>query len=142
MVKKIILPILVAVVAAITTGSCRELPLIGDLAGQWQIQSMTGPDGRDITVAERYYCFYRHTAQLTAPQGAKQTANMIYDYPDISLEFPLVSPIWLTDWGVIPPEGCDDSYRGWVERYHIDHLDKKRLVMTTAQGVTITLKKY
>lgn len=121
---------------------CRELPLVGDLAGQWQVMEIVYPDGSVVVSPERYYCFYRHTAQLTAPGNVKETANMIYDNPELSLEFPNVAPVWLSSWGVSAPEGSDDTYRGWVQRYHIDHLDNSRLVMTTEQGTRITLRKY
>lgn len=127
----------------LTFAGCRnDVPLIGDLAGQWQIQEIAYPDGTVVSYPQRYYCFYRHTAQLTAPGNVKETANMIYDNPDLSLEFPNVSPLWLSSWGVSAPEGADETTRGWVQRYHIDRLDRSHLVMTTEQGTTITMRKY
>lgn len=142
MAKKIITRIFAALVLFTFFSGCRELPLIGDLAGQWQIVSIVYPDGNVVNNPERYYAFYRHTAQLTAPGGNKHTANMTYDNPELALEFPKVSPIWLSEWGVSVPEGSDDATRGWVQRYHIDKLDNSHLVMTTAEGAVITLRKY
>lgn len=142
MVRKLIYNTALMMLMAIGLVGCRELPLIGDLAGQWQIEKMTTADGEDITVADHYYCFYRHTAQLTAYGGIKNTANMTYDNPSLALEFPDVSPIYLAEWGVAAPEGADAETRDWVQLYYIDRLDDHHLVMTTAQGVTITLRKY
>lgn len=138
--------LLTFIIAALTimagATACRELPLDGELSGQWQITSIVYPDGRTVEAPQRYYCFYRHTAQLTAPGNVKNTANMIYDYPSISLTFPTESPIWLTDWGVTPPEGSTDETRDFTEHYTISRLTNSDLVMTTAEGVTITLRKY
>ena len=142
MAKKIILIVIMALVMATGLPGCRELPLIGDLAGQWQITKMTAADGTDMTVPERYYCFYRHTAQLTAPGAVKHTANMTYDNPELTLEFPENSPLDLVGWGIIPPDDATAYEKGWVVRYHIDRLDNGHLVMTTDQGVSITLRKY
>ena len=74
-----------AVMMALSLAGCRETPLIGPLAGQWQITHMTDAEGHDVTVSDRYYCFYRHTAQLTAPGETKITANMTYDNPSTEL---------------------------------------------------------
>ncbi|MCM1348198.1 MAG: lipocalin-like domain-containing protein [Firmicutes bacterium] len=123
-------------------GCFHELPLIGDLAGQWQITKIEYPDGRVVENPLTYYCFYRHTAQLTKYDRVKHTANMVYNYPEISLEFPEVSPVWLTEWGIIPPADADSEYRGWVQNYHIDRLNSSYLVMTTEQGVKLTLRKF
>lgn len=131
-----------AVMMALSLAGCRETPLIGPLAGQWQITHMTDAEGHDVTVSDRYYCFYRHTAQLTAPGETKITANMTYDNPSLSLEFAEDSPVFLTDWGVTPPPDATAETRNWVEHYHIDRLDNDHLVMTTAEGITITLRKY
>lgn len=121
---------------------CRELPLIGELAGQWQVSEIVYPDGTTVTAPERYYCFYRHTAHLTCYANIRHTANMTYDYPDLALEFPNVSPCQLTSWGVFAPPEANDETRGWIQRYTIDRLTDSQLIMTTAEGTRITLRKY
>lgn len=141
MVKKIKMMMWLALmmVSAGVMNGCRELPLIGDLAGQWQITEVVYADGEVVTNPQRYYCFYRHTAQLTAPGGVKVTANMTYEYPDLELEFPKDDLIWLSEWGVLPSEESGSEH---VQRYHIDKLDRDHLEMTTEQGVRISLRKY
>lgn len=142
MVKNVIIGATVALMMLVVTSCFHDLPEIGRLAGQWQITEIAYPDGHKVERPERYYCFYRTVGQLTAPGGVKVTANMDYEYPDLSLEFPYDPPGWLAEWGIIAPEGSDATTRNWVQRYHIDRLDGGHLVMTTEQGVTITLRKY
>ena len=136
--KKLAL-ILANILILVGLGSCQDTPLIGDLAGQWQITKIEYPDG---TVVERYYCFYRHTAQLTGGEvHTEHTANMTYDKPDITLEFPRAGGWQLTQWGIIATDTPGESTT-WVQKYHIDTLNGSKLVMTTEQGVVIYCRKF
>lgn len=134
--------ILSLVILLAVAGSCRELPLIGDLAGQWQVTKIVYPDGRVVESPQRYYCFYRHTAQLHPGRGAATTANMTYDNPSLTLQFPTTQPRNLEAWGIVVPENTPTGTIEWIQKYHIDHLSSERLVMTTEQGVEITCRKF
>lgn len=144
--KKLMLALLLCVGLSGLTSSCRDLPLIGDLAGQWQILTLEYPDGTVTpTTPEKYYyyCFYRHTAQLFYyGLSHGHTANMDYDNPDITLEFPYMTGNELANWGITVPEGTDGTVKGWTQHYVIEKLDDERLVLRTDQGVTITMRRY
>lgn len=141
-VMKRLTQIFTAMILLIAGGSCRELPLIGDLAGQWQIQQIVYPDGRTVENPQHYYNFYRHTAQLSPGRGVDHTANMAYDNPDLTLQFPTTQPRGLGAWGIVVPDDTPEGTIEWVQKYHIDVLTSERLVMTTEQGVQITCRKY
>ncbi len=139
--KKLI-QIIAAVALLVSAGSCRELPLIGDLAGQWQIQRIEYPDGKVVDAPQRYYRFYRHTAQLAPGVSVITTANMTYENPSITLQFPTTQPRRLEPWGIVVPDNTPEGTIEWIQKYHIDELTSERLVMTTEQGVVITCRKY
>ncbi len=141
-VMKRLTQILTAAILLLVGGSCRELPLIGDLAGQWQIQKIVYPDGQVVENPQRYYNFYRHTAQLGPGGGVNRTANMTYDNPELSLEFPTTDPRSLEAWGIVVPDDTPEGTIRWVQNYHIDKLTSERLVMTTEEGAEITCRKY
>ena len=96
----------------------------------------------DGYMPQRYYCFYRHTAQLRPGGGAAITANMTYDNPSLTLQFPSTQTRILDAWGIVVQENTPTGTIEWIQKYHIDHLSSERLVMTTEQGVEITCRKF
>ncbi len=124
-------------VSLISICACRKLPQIGDLAGQWRIESIDYPDGSKTGRNGYYYCFYRDLAQLSG----KIVAMMDYERPEITLEFKKTNPEKLKSWGItVSAEDVDTMH--WYQHYHIDRLKGSSLIMTTPQGSTITLSKF
>lgn len=134
--------ILLIIFMGLWLNGCRDMPEIGDLAGQWQIQKITFPDGTVVESPQRYYCFYRSVAELTAPGNTMIPANMVYSNPDITLTFTRDYPAYLRDWGIILNEDEDPFGLPFTEHYHIRTLTSSHLEMTTGHGVTIKLRKY
>lgn len=140
--KKLTNNILLLLFMGLWLTSCRDMPQIGDLAGQWQIQKITFPDGTVVESPQRYYCFYRSVAELTAPGNIMIPANMDYSSPDIALTFTRDSAAFLRDWGIIPDTDEDPYKLPFTEHYHINTLTSSHLEMTTSKGVIIKLRKY
>lgn len=138
------LSIITIVLTALGTTSCRELALNDDLDAQWQIMSIDYPDGTQIGAVPYYYCFYRHTANLTTPDKYPITANLTYEGNDLTLEFPYVDyPSQLAPWGITMPDDMTEPVEeGYTIHYTVNHLSSKKLVMTTDLGVTITCRKF
>lgn len=125
--------------------SCRELAQNGDFSGQWQIQTMEYPDGTTVDPeGNRYYCFYRDVAQLTAPGGTRITGNLAYneDAGTFAIDFPYDPPTYLKLWGITFPDTTDPNEKGVTARFTINVLTSERLVMTTEAGVVITCRKW
>lgn len=134
---------LTLLLCALCMTSCHDMPEIGDLAGQWQIQEINYPDGSELIAPERYYCFYRTVALLTAPGNVMIAANLDYHHPDFSLSFPRDDPRFLKSWGIILTEEEQQNVElPFTVNYHINSLSKSHLEMTTDHGVVIKLKKY
>ncbi|MDO5395423.1 MAG: hypothetical protein Q4F07_05610 [Bacteroidales bacterium] len=138
--------VLLVTVAAIM--GCQRTSLIGELAGQWQIMEITYPDGLKIKVPQkypqRYYCFYRHTAELTYAGYEKTSKNMAvmhYDKPSLSLEFVYGLPDGYESWGIVLPEG-QKPVAGTTINYHIEHQTRENLVLVTDVGTHIILRKF
>lgn len=127
---------------ALWLNSCRDMPEIGDLAGQWQITEIIYPDSTVVKSPERYYCFYRSIAHLSAPGNVMITANNEYNHPEMTLVFQRECAKYMYDWGIIAGEGEDPMAKPFTEHYHISTLTAKRLEMKTGHGVIIKLKKY
>lgn len=138
-----ILSIIIITIATMGSTSCRELALNGDLDAQWQVMTLDYPDGTQSAPGQYYYCFYRHTANLTTPGLYPITANLTYDGDDLTLEFPYVSsPTQLAPWGITVPDDATKPQGGWIIHYTVNHLSSKKLVMTTDLGITITCRKF
>ena len=53
--KNIIRALTLIILTLTTMSACRELPLNGDLDAQWQITSITYPDGKVVDPEGKYY---------------------------------------------------------------------------------------
>lgn len=140
---KKILPLLAAITILLGAASCRKLPLHGDFSGMWQILTIEYPDG---TVKESnhdyYYCFNRHVVMLRQNGNGYLNGNLTYNDTDFTLQFFDVYTRYLAHWGITLPEGMDHYTGEVVINYTIDKLTSKQLIVTTEQGVTITMRKY
>ncbi|MDE6825866.1 MAG: lipocalin-like domain-containing protein, partial [Paramuribaculum sp.] len=88
--------LLVAIVAATASG-CHYHNINGDLDGQWQLMSITEPDGTEKAVGNTYYAIQMHTVNLR-PGGT--TGNLTYSkgQKTMAIEFPLDAK--LAHWGL------------------------------------------
>lgn len=133
------LPLIIAICAAlgITAASCADMPLIGRLEGQWQIMNVEYPSGRTVVPDRHYFCFYRHTANLTY-YGISWLYGANLDYREeadsLTIDIP-TGGIDLAGWGIdrITPQRLD---------FRILDLTRKRLVMLYEDSVTFTLRKF
>lgn len=141
--KNIIRALTLIILTLTTMSACRELPLNGDLDAQWQITSITYPDGKVVDPEGKYYyCFYRHTGQLTGLDGLKITANIVYEGSSLSMEFPRENPWHLAPWGITCPADTPTDQIGYTAHFTVDHLSSKTLVLTTSVGVIISCRRY
>ena len=60
--------LLVAIVAATASG-CHYHNINGDLDGQWQLMSITEPDGTEKAVGNTYYAIQMHTVNHNGSLG-------------------------------------------------------------------------
>ncbi|MCH5320069.1 MAG: lipocalin-like domain-containing protein [Paramuribaculum sp.] len=112
-------------------GGCNKVSHNGDLDGQWRILYIENTEDGKITEPVQYfYCFYLHTANLTRG-GIVATANMTYEYPLLSLDFPYASLATLSEWG-ITTNPAD---------FEIVSLSRTHLIMKTGTNL-ITLRKF
>lgn len=139
MAKTLTLRLIAFLALVISLSACRELPKIGDLAGQWQVTRIEYTDGTTVENPQKYYCFYREVANLTG--DGMLTAELIYDKPSLTLVFPDTEPDKLTPWG-IPVADTETSAEGTTRvNFNIANLTSKALVLTLP-SVTITMRKY
>lgn len=138
--KKTLFIILVLLLAAAST-SCRKLALNGDFSGQWQILKIEYADGTVVDPeGQYYYCFYRDVAQLTRTGAAlNYTANLAYHEDSFTLQFPYASSEPLGPWGLATDP---ISPLGFSITLTINELTSSRLVMTTPSGTIITCRKF
>lgn len=131
--------ILAPAIAAITiaaTSACREAPINGHLDGQWQIMSVEYSDGQTLAPDRYYFCFYRHTANLTHYGETHLGANISYTPESKSLIIDIPAPNeWLGGWGINrhSPTSLD---------FQIVSLSRKHLIMTLDSTATFTLRKF
>lgn len=136
--------ITVLLVTAAAIMGCQRTSLIGELAGQWQITEIIYPDGHTVEAPQRYYCFYRHTAELTYPGYEKSSKNMAvmhYDNPSLSLEFVYGLPDGYESWGIVLQEG-QKPVAGTMINYHIEQQTRENMVLVTDAGTRIILRKF
>lgn len=122
---------------------CRKMPQHGDFSGQWQILTLTHPDGTiEQSNKEYFYRFYRDVAQLDQTGMYPTTANLDWGGDDFTLQFPYDNAAFLAPWGIIYEDGGATAEKGFTLHYTINHLSSSQLIMTTDQGVTITCRKF
>lgn len=139
MAKTLTLRLAAFIALIVSACACRDLPKIGDLAGQWQVTRIEYTNGTTVENPLRYYCFYREVANLTG--AGSLTAEIIYNNPELTLVFPDTPPEKLTSWG-IPVADTETSAEGTTRvNFHIARLTSSALVLTLP-SVTITLRKY
>lgn len=124
--------------------SCRDLPEIGEFAGQWQVLSIEYPDGHtDDPHGTIYYSFYRSVAQLSATSYVRIHGNLTYDEgKSFTIQFPHLDAAQVAAWGIIVPDDVDSQADGWTEYFTIQNLSEEHLRFTTSQGVILTCRKY
>lgn len=139
MAKTLTLRLAAFIALVISVCACRDLPKIGDLAGQWQVTRIEYTDGTTVENPLKYYCFYREVANLTG--AGSLTAEIIYNKPELTLIFPKTAPEKLTPWG-IPTADTETTAEGTTRvNFHIARLTSSALVLTLP-SVTITMRKY
>lgn len=133
--KNIIYIILAAAIGLIAA-SCRETPINGNLDGQWQIMTVEGRGDSIYRPDRRYFCFYRHTANLTYYGSATIGANLTFrdDIDSLTIELP-TKGTWLGPWGV-------PHVTPYTIRFKVLHLSRKSLIMLLDDSVTFTLRKF
>lgn len=131
--KQILFIIAALAAAALTFSGCNKAPMNGHLDGQWQLMTVETPSRTVSLTSGRYYCFYRHVANLR-PGGP--SANLYYDETDkiLTLEFPYPNSDLRTY--EIPhstPYTCE---------FKVIKLSRKQLVMTLDDSLTYTFRKF
>lgn len=142
---RLLISMLLALLCAGASTSCRELSQIGDLAGQWQVLSIDYPDGTTVDPQGAvFYNFYRDVAQLRDNDGGRSTASMAYDEQasKMTLHFPYSSPYALAQWGITCPDPELEAVKDFTISFDIKTLTSDRLVITSQYGVTISMRKF
>lgn len=123
--------LLVAIVAITATG-CHYHNINGDLDGQWQLMSITAPDGTEKAVASTYYAIQMHTVNLR-PGGT--TGNLTYTkgQKTMAIEFPLGAK--LSRWG-LPDSPSTVTFT--IIELTSDHL----MMKVDNNNNTLTLRKF
>lgn len=133
---KTILSILCGLILALTITACNEGPINGHLDGQWQIMTVDYPDGSSLAPDRYYFCFYRHTANLTHYGETSLPANLVYNEASRSLSLSLPSDHdWLGGWGI-------PRHTPTTLHFQIVSLSRKSLIMTLDTTATFTLRKF
>lgn len=132
------------------TSSCNKRPINGDLDGQWQLMTADYPDGKQVTPDRQlYFCFFLHTANLRG--SGSYTANMVYVKDSyITLEFPYTDDASKLKPYMISPDDCttppssahNPESKGVMVRLDIVSLSSSRLMMRTATGTVLSLRKF
>ena len=111
--------------------ACNKVSHNGNLDGQWRIITIENIESGVINEPQQlFYCFNLHTANLTRG-GVWYTANMVYDYPKLSLDFPYNKPGELDDWGIYSTDVT----------FQIVLLNSSSLILRSDQ-VIINLQKF
>ncbi len=133
--------IIVAAVAILLLGGCRDFPTNNKLDNQWQIMTIEYADGQTAHPAGLYYCFYRDVVQLTTG-GVRATGNLRQNGNTLTMAFPYSTASDLTPWGltVAPGEPADVKNPEYI--VEIEQLDRTTLIMLTGQTVRITCRKF
>ncbi len=132
---KIIYIVLVSLVAGLLTG-CRNMPINGDIDGQWQVMDVYPAPQEEIIKERLYYCFSLHICQLSAYDlGVWRSGKLIYDKEFLYLDFPdSNSPeaaATLKQFGI---------YNNPV-KFQVEYLDKNKLILKDGD-VTVSLRKF
>lgn len=128
----------VAILANVT--SCRELPTDKALDHQWRMVSVEYADGTVADPGERYYCFYRHTAELTSWGAINYVANMEQTDNLIKLSFPDQDPRYLKYWGIVVPEELDTDF---TVVFEVRKLTSSTLILEDLScGTVLTMRKF
>lgn len=127
---------LIPVFAAILFG-CQKSSINGHLDGRWQIVEIaTETETTDVLSQQLYYNFYLHVCDLSYYGGVLTAGNLFYDNSTIILDFPYINSeegdMKLERYGI---------YSNPVE-FHVEHLDRKNLIMTEGDTIRITLRKF
>lgn len=140
--KKIYTILLVAIIA-VALGSCRKLALHGDFSGMWQVLTIEYPDGTLVeSNHDYYYCFNRNVVMLREYGNKYVIGNMVYHETDFSLQFFRVSTRYLSNWGMTMPDAAPQVLDEFVVHFTVDERNSKHMVITSDEGITVTLRKY
>lgn len=141
--KKIITAISIMILLS-SLSSCRKLALHGDFSGMWQVLSIQWPDGTVEPSNHEYsYCFNRNVVMLRQYGDKAVLGNMVYHETDFTLQFPGASMSYLRHWGIIAPTGdTGPDWREFTVTFTVDRRTSSQMVITSDQGVTVTLRKY
>ena len=143
--KKLIFAILLAI-TAFSLDSCRKMPEIGNLYGQWQILSIDYGDGTkwESPKHDFYFHFNRSVAQLQERGGVTITGRLAYETDRyLTLDFPFeYSMDQLRKFGITDPSVTEPKVTDLKIRFDIDKIDSKSLIMTSQYGVTVTCRRY
>lgn len=123
---------LTIVIALLLLGqSCGKVSHNGDLDGMWRVLTVENLTTGEVTYPnQHFYCFYLHTANLTKGVVCA-TANMIYDYPKLILDFPYNSAGQLDEWGI---------YSNYVE-FEILELNSREMTMRSTEAL-VAMRKF
>lgn len=119
------------IIVLLALSSCYKVSHNGDLDGMWRVISIESVEtGKESHPDQIFYCFDLSIAQLTRGYIVA-TANMVYHYPEIKLDFPNQRPEVLADWGI---------YATYVE-FEILKLNGSSLVIKSDDSI-VTMTKF
>lgn len=99
MIKRLLIALTISILA-LAAASCHYRNINDDLDGQWQLMTITEPDGSTLRVQSSYLAIFMHTASVRSSHTRGTTGNLSYDKEagKFSIEFPREAHLAI--WGI------------------------------------------